>query len=51
MYDKSIKKLDETIIEIENSIGKNTNLHLYIYQRMASIYQIQKDFDQMESIF
>ena len=50
-YDKSINQLEKTISEIESTVGKNTNLHLYIFQRMASIYQIQKDFHSMESIF
>ena len=31
MYDKSLSKLEETITEIDNNIGPNTNLHLYIY--------------------
>jgi hypothetical protein len=30
-YDKSIHQLEKTISEIESTVGKNTNLHLYIF--------------------
>lgn len=29
-YDDSIIKLRDTMIELDNNVGQNTNLHLYI---------------------
>lgn len=47
-YDDALDELENTISEIENVVGKNTNFHLFIYQRMASIHMLQLNFDKVE---
>lgn len=50
-YDDALVELEKTIAEIENVVGKNTNFHLFIYQRMASIHMLQLNFDKVEQRF
>ena len=50
-YTESIGKLKDTLKELDGNIGPNTNLHLYINQRIASLYKIQKDLDGVEHTF
>lgn len=50
-YEDSVLKLNDTIKEIDKTIGLNTNLHLYIYQRIAGIQQILGDRDAVEETF
>ncbi|CDW76305.1 UNKNOWN [Stylonychia lemnae] len=51
-YEESQKKLQETIDEIEGTLGdKNTLYHLYIYQRLASIQTILKEPYAVENTF
>jgi hypothetical protein len=39
-YELSISQLEKTKREIDSTIGKNTNLHLYVNQRIASLMKI-----------
>jgi hypothetical protein len=36
---------------VEDTIGKHTNIHLYLYQRIAGIQRILKDLDGVEETF
>lgn len=50
-YDESIKQLETSIQEVESVVGKNTNFHLFLYQRLASIHMLQQDFKSVEKRF
>ena len=50
-YEASIGKLRDTMKELDTNVGKNTNLHLYINQRIASIQKITKDLSGVEDTF
>jgi hypothetical protein len=50
-YVESLRKLKESQNEIEQTIGDNTPYHLFLYQRMASIYQMTNEIKKVEETF
>lgn len=50
-YDESIAQLKRSVQEVEDVVGPNTNFHLFLYQRMASIHMLQLDFESVEQCF
>jgi tetratricopeptide (TPR) repeat protein len=50
-FSESLDQLEKTITEVENIIGKHTNYHLFIYQRMASIHMMLRDLESVENTF
>ena len=50
-YEASIGKLRDTMKDLDSNVGKNTNLHLYINQRIASMQKITKDLAGVEDTF
>jgi len=43
--------MEETIKEVEKIVGPNSIYHLFLHQRMASIYMIQSKHKQVEKSF
>jgi hypothetical protein len=39
-YDESVQQLEASIKEVESVVGLNTNFHLFLYQRLASIHML-----------
>lgn len=50
-YDDALVELEKSIAEVESVVGKNTNFHLFLYQRMASIHMLQLNFEKVEHRF
>ena len=50
-YDDALGALNDTIQNVEDIIGQNTNFHLFLYQRIASIQIIKRDILAVEDTF
>ena len=50
-YPKALGKLNESVQEIEKTIGNHTKYHLLLYQRIASICEVMRDDKGVEEIF
>jgi tetratricopeptide (TPR) repeat protein len=50
-YDESVQQLEQAVKEVESVVGQNTNFHLFLYQRLASIHMLQLDFNSVEKRF
>ena len=39
------------MLEVEQQVGPNTNFHLFLYQKIASLQIIQRDLGSVEETF
>lgn len=44
-------KLQDCVTEVESQVGPNTNFHLFLYQKIASLQVIQRDLGAVEDTF
>ena len=47
----SKETLFDCMKEVEQQIGKNTNYHLFLYQKIASLQMLQNDLEAVEDSF
>jgi len=47
-FDESLAKLQQTLDQIESQVGSTSPFHLFLYQRMASIYTMKHDLNKVE---
>lgn len=50
-FGKAIGKVNDTITELDKQVGNNTNFHLFLYQRLASMHMLERDLLQVEDVF
>lgn len=50
-FDESLGCLNDTLKQIEEQVGPNTNFHLFLYQKIASLQIIQRDIPAVEDTF
>ena len=50
-FEESLVALRSTMTEIEDQIGENTNFHLFLYQKIASLQILLYDLEGVEESF
>ena len=50
-YDDALGSLQDTMNNVDAIVGQNTNFHLFLYQRIASLQIIQRDILAVEDTF
>ena len=50
-FEESLVALRKTMTEIEDQIGENTNFHLFLYQKIASLQILLYDLEGVEESF
>ena len=50
-FDESLGCLHDTLKEVEDQVGPNTNFHLFLYQKIASLQIINGDILATEDTF
>ena len=50
-FDESLVCLNDTLREVGDQVGPNTNFHLFLYQKIASLQIIKRDLNAVEETF
>ena len=50
-FEESLVALRSTMTEVEDQIGENTNFHLFLYQKIASLQILLYDLEGVEESF
>ena len=50
-FEESLVALRKTMTEVEDQIGENTNFHLFLYQKIASLQILLYDLEGVEESF
>ena len=50
-FEESLVALRNTMTEVEDTIGENTNFHLFLYQKIASLQILLYDLEGVEESF
>ena len=50
-YDESLNCLHDCVKEVDGQVGPNTNFHLFLYQKIASLQIMDRDILSVENTF